>query len=247
MISRVKRARPEPSPSGNACGIDLTFEKARILPQMHPAPDFDPACRRCPRLAAHLTAVKADHPDYHCAPVAAFGASRPRLLVVGLAPGLHGANRSGRPFTGDHAGLLLYATLHKFGWASRPDSTHQGDGLKLHGCRITNAVKCLPPENKPLPVEVRTCNDFLRAELACLEPGAAVLALGGIAHRAVLSALGLKLADHPFAHGVRHVLPAGLILHGSYHCSRYNTQTQRLTPAMFEAVFRRIARQFKAA
>jgi uracil-DNA glycosylase family 4 len=212
---------------------------------MDSLPDFDPACRRCSRLSAHLAAVKAEHPDYHCAPVAPFGDPRPRLLVVGLAPGTHGANRTGRPFTGDHAGLLLYATLHKYGWSNRPVSTHAADGLKLGGCRITNAVKCLPPENKPLPVEVRTCNGFLRAELAALEQGAAVLALGTIAHQSVLRAQGLRLADYPFVHGAVHALPDGLTLHGSYHCSRYNTQTGRLTPAMFEAVFRRIARQLK--
>ena len=212
---------------------------------MDSLPDFDPACRRCSRLSAHLAAVKAEHPDYHCAPVAPFGDPRPRLLVVGLAPGTHGANRTGRPFTGDHAGLLLYATLHKYGWSNRPVSAHPADGLELRGCRITNAVKCLPPENRPLPVEVRTCNGFLRAELAALEQGAAVLALGTIAHQSVLRARGLRLADYPFGHGAMQALPDGLTLHGSYHCSRYNTQTGRLTPAMFEAVFRRIARQLK--
>jgi uracil-DNA glycosylase family 4 len=157
---------------------------------------------------------------------------------VGLAPGLHGANASGRPFTGDHAGILLYETLHKFGFASRPVSVSVDDGLRLKNCRITNAVKCLPPENKPLPMEVATCNGYLQSELAGLRAGSVVLALGNIAHRAVLRALELKQSACAFAHGARHELPGDLQLLDSYHCSRYNTQTRRLTTPMFEQVFK---------
>lgn len=201
---------------------------------------YDPDCRACPRLAGFLDQIRAKHPDYHARPVAAFGAVSPKLLIVGLAPGMHGANRSGRPFTGDHAGILLYATLHKFGYASAPVSVSGSDGLRLLDCRITNAVKCLPPANKPEPAEIRTCNRFLAAELAGLPDRASILALGQIAHQAVLRALGLRLADYPFAHGATHRLPDGRRLVSSYHCSRYNTQTRRLTREMFEAVFRQL-------
>ncbi len=205
-----------------------------------PAATFDPACRRCTRLAAFLDEVRAAHPAYHAAPVPPFGAPDARLLVVGLAPGMHGANATGRPFTGDHAGILLYATLHRFGFASRPESRHAGDGLELRDCRITNAVKCLPPQNKPQPGEVTQCRDFLAAELALLARGAVVVALGRIAHETLLRAWGQPLKAHAFAHGAEHALEeAGVTLLDSYHCSRYNTQTRRLTPAMFEAVFAR--------
>jgi uracil-DNA glycosylase family 4 len=159
------------------------------------------------------------------------------LLVVGLAPGLHGANRTGRPFTGDHAGILLYASLHRHGFATRPESVAADDGLRLNGCRITNAVRCVPPANKPEPAEVRRCNPFLAEELAELPQGAAILALGSVAHGAVLKALGLGLRDHPFAHGAVHSLGEGSALFDSYHCSRYNTQTRRLTAEMFDTVF----------
>ncbi len=198
-------------------------------------------CRRCPRLAGFLAEVRAEHPGYYARPVPSFGDDRPRLLVVGLAPGMHGANRTGRPFTGDHAGILLYATLHRHGFASGPGSVSADDGLRLSGCRITNAVRCLPPANKPEPAEVRQCNAYLEEELAALPQGAAVLALGNVAHGAVLRALGLKLREHPFAHGAVHLLVEGRALFDSYHCSRYNTQTRRLTPEMFEAVFAAIA------
>ena len=201
---------------------------------------FDPDCRACPRLAEFLDEVRARHPGYHARPVPPFGDAAPRLLIVGLAPSMHGTNRSGRPFTGDSAGVLLYATLHKFGYASAPESVAADDGLILTGCRITNAVKCLPPANKPEPGEIRACNSFLAAELATLPDQATLLALGLIAHQAVLRAYGLKLKDHPFAHGSDHRLPNGRRLVSSYHCSRYNTQTRRLTPEMFEAVFRQI-------
>jgi uracil-DNA glycosylase family 4 len=204
-------------------------------------PVFDPNCRRCERLAAFLDEVRGQHPDYHSAPVPAFGDPGARLLIVGLAPGLHGANRSGRPFTGDHAGILLYASLHRQGLASRPESLHRQDGLVLRQCRITNAVKCLPPANKPLPAEIRACNAYLAAELAALPAGAVVLALGQIAHRAVLLGLGMKQSALAFAHGAEYVLPGGRRLIDSYHCSRYNTQTRRLTEAMFDAVLARCA------
>lgn len=155
---------------------------------------------------------------------------------------MHGANRTGRPFTGDYAGILLYATLHKFGFGSLATSVCADDPLRLKACRITNAVKCLPPENKPETVEVRTCNRYLAAELKTLEPDAAILALGTIAHRAVLLALGEKPAAYRFGHGAVHRLPNDLVLFDSYHCSRYNTQTNRLTAQMFEDVFGAIAR-----
>jgi uracil-DNA glycosylase len=198
---------------------------------------FSLTCRDCPRLAAFLDGVRRKHPDYHARPVAPFGAANPRLLIVGLAPGMHGANRSGRPFTGDFAGILLYATLHRFGYASAALSVSADDGLKLKNCRITNAVKCLPPQNKPELDEVKQCNRYLQAELAGLKRGTPVLALGTVAHQAVLMAVGAKKASFPFAHRACHQLPNGLVLYDSYHCSRYNTQTRRLTPEMFAAVF----------
>jgi uracil-DNA glycosylase len=195
------------------------------------------ACERCPRLAGALSDVRASHPGYHARAVPAFGDASPRLLIVGLAPGMHGANRSGRPFTGDYAGELLYATLHAFGWSTAPVSVARDDGLALHGCRITNAVKCWPPANKPEPSEIRTCNDYLVREVGAMASGTAILALGLVAHGAVLRSLGLRASDHRFEHAARHVLPGGRTLFDSYHCSRYNTQTRRLTPSMFEAVF----------
>ena len=200
-------------------------------------PIFDLDCRACPRLATFLDEVHVKHPTYHARPVPAFGAAEPKLLIVGLAPGMHGANRSGRPFTGDTAGILLYQTLHQFGYASAPESVSLDDGLQLIDCRITNAVKCLPPGNKPEPGEIRECNRFLAAEIEALPAHASILALGQIAHQAVLRALGLKLKDYPFAHASDYRLSNGRRLVSSYHCSRYNTQTRRLTPEMFAAVF----------
>jgi uracil-DNA glycosylase family 4 len=199
-------------------------------------------CVRCPRLAAALDTARAENPGFHARPVAAFGDAQPRLLVVGLAPGFNGANRTGRPFTGDYAGQLLFGTLHKFGWANHAGSASPDDGLVLTGCRITNAVKCWPPENKPLPAEVRTCNSYLTEEIGALPSGSAVLALGQIAHGAVLRASGLKVSSVTFGHGVEADLPRGLRLFDSYHCSRYNTQTRRLTQEMFEDVFRAVGR-----
>jgi len=200
---------------------------------------FDPSCRRCPRLAAFLDEVQAEEPGYFCKPVPPFGDPQARLLIVGLAPGMHGANRTGRPFTGDHAGILLYATLHKFGFASGALSTSADDGLKLLDARITNSVKCLPPANKPLPMEIKACNDFLRAELKQSRSVRVILALGTIAHTAVLRACELASGAHRFAHAAEHSLSGGRVLLDSYHCSRYNTQTRRLTASMFESVIGR--------
>ena len=204
---------------------------------------YDQQCRRCPRLAGFLDEVKLEHPDYFCRPVPPFGDAQARLLIVGLAPGMHGANRSGRPFTGDYAGILLYQTLHKFGFASLPVSTSADDSLRLHGCRISNAVKCLPPQNKPETSEIKCCNPFLANELAQMPAGSIVLALGNIAHQAVLMACGAKRSAYGFAHAARHRLPDGMTLFDSYHCSRYNTQTRRLTADMFEAVFAQIRQE----
>lgn len=206
---------------------------------------YDPACRQCPRLASFLQSVKNENPTYFCKPVPPFGAARPRLLIVGLAPGMHGANATGRPFTGDYAGKLLYATLYKFGFSSKAESVDVGDGLELYDCRITNAVKCLPPENKPIPQEIGTCNAFLRAELSELPRNAALLALGGIAHRAILQALDLGQTSAKFSHGAQHALPTGHMLFDSYHCSRYNTNTRRLSEASFHDVFANVRQYMK--
>jgi uracil-DNA glycosylase len=198
---------------------------------------YDAHCRQCPRLATFLDDVKSEHPTYFCKPVPPFGVNQPKLLVVGLAPGMHGANATGRPFTGDHAGILLYETLHKFGFASRSISVSVDDGLKLVDARISNAVKCLPPGNKPTTEEIKTCNGFLRNELAALTTDTRILALGTVAHNAVLTALGYKVSAAKFAHAAVHTLPDGRTLFDSYHCSRYNTNTRRLTEAAFHAVF----------
>ncbi len=208
---------------------------------------FDPQCRRCRRLSDWLATVRSTHPAYHARPVPAFGDPRGRLLVVGLAPGMHGANRTGRPFTGDHAGILLYATLHQFGFASAAQSVDADDDLRLRDARITNAVKCLPPANKPLPAEVTQCNSFLAAELAQAPQVRVILALGTVAHGAVLRACGLPVAQRRFRHGAEHALSGGRVLLDSYHCSRYNTQTRRLTPAMFSAVLARARALIDAA
>ena len=200
---------------------------------------FAANCRLCPRLTAFLDEVRARYPGYHCRPVAPFGSARHRLLVVGLAPGLHGANRTGRPFTGDHAGILLYRTLHAQGFATRAESVAVDDGLRLRDCRISNAVKCLPPGNKPLPAEIRQCNRYLEWEVSALRPGAVIVALGSIAHGAVLRACGGKPASLRFSHGAEYALPGGLRLLDSYHCSRLNTNTGRLTPGMFDRIFAR--------
>ncbi len=219
-------ARPAPATSASATSASAT-------------PAFD--CPLCPRLAGFREANRLAFPDWHNRPVAPFGAAGAALFIVGLAPGLKGANRTGRPFTGDYAGDLLYATLMEFGLArgnylSRPD-----DGLELIDCRISNAVKCVPPKNKPIPAEIMTCNRFLKAEIAVMTRLKAVLALGGIAHGAVLKALGRRQSAFPFGHGGSHDLGDGRRLFDSYHCSRYNTNTNRLTPAMFREVVGRAA------
>jgi uracil-DNA glycosylase family 4 len=219
------------------------FRVARFLYSKNSCPRmnrvFDAACRRCPRLAAFLDSMRIAEPDYYNLPVPPFGDPEAKLLIVGLAPGMHGANRSGRPFTGDHAGILLYATLHKFGLATAPVSVSAQDGLSLINVRITNAVKCLPPANKPVPAEIKLCNDYLRAELEAASSVRVFLALGTIAHQAVLRAVGHTLQQFPFGHGAEHRLSGACTLLDSYHCSRYNTQTRRLTAAMFEAVVKR--------
>jgi len=200
---------------------------------------YDPDCARCPRLASFLEETRARYPDYWAHPVPSFGDQRARILIVGLAPGMHGANRTGRPFTGDHAGILLYQSLADAGLASAAASVSTEDGLALTGARIANAVKCVPPQNKPLPEEIRTCNAYLAQELRELPAVRVFLALGRIAHDAVLLAHGLSRGRHPFAHAKEHALSERQVLIDSYHCSRYNTQTRRLTPAMFRAVVAR--------
>jgi len=214
-----------------------------------PEPPHD--CRLCPRLSAYLDEHRSSHPEWFNAPVPSFGREDAELLIVGLAPGLKGANRTGRPFTGDYAGDLLYETLISFGFASGSYAAHPADGLSLVNCMITNAVRCVPPYNKPTPEEVRTCRPFFQGRLQALPRLRILLALGRIAHDQVLAALGLKKSAYPFAHGRCHSLPADLdsganaappygpplLLFDSFHCSRYNTNTGRLTADMFNAVF----------
>ena len=202
------------------------------------APDRD--CPLCPRLAQFRGDNREKFPDFYNGPVPSFGDPDARLLVVGLAPGLKGANWSGRPFTGDAAGTLLYPTLISFGFAQGTYAARPDDGLTLRDCRITNAVRCVPPQNKPTPAEIATCQRFLQDELALLTRLKVILALGAIAHGAVLTAFGHKKAAYKFVHGATHVLPNGAALADSYHCSRLNTNPGRLTPAMFEAVFKDI-------
>ena len=208
-----------------------------------PSPSRD--CPVCPRLVAFRGANRQAAPDWHNAPVPSFGPADARLLVVGLAPGLKGANRTGRPFTGDYAGDLLYATLKKFGFAAGSYDRRPDDGFNLIGCRITNAVRCVPPENKPTPAEIAACRPFLAGEIAGLPRLRAILALGSIAHGSVLAALGERPSRRPFKHGAFHALEGGLLLADSYHCSRYNTNTGRLTTEMFEAVVRTLRERLK--
>ena len=206
------------------------------------APVFDVACRRCQRLSDFLKGVSQQYPDYYAKPVPPFGDEDAELLIVGLAPGMHGANRTGRPFTGDHAGILLYQTLYDFGFGSQPVSESASDRLELVQCRISNAVKCLPPQNKPVGQEERNCNHFLAAEIS--QPDLKIiLTLGLLAHRAILRCLGLKLNRHQFGHNRSHHLDNGILLINSYHCSRYNTQTRRLTEPMFHEVFQNVRSQ----
>jgi uracil-DNA glycosylase family 4 len=203
-------------------------------------------CALCPRLVTFRDAQRALHADWHNAPVPSFGGLDARLLIVGLAPGLKGANRTGRPFTGDFAGDLLYATLLEFGFARGQYAASADDGLALLDCRISNAARCVPPENKPLPAEIAACRPFLVTEIAAMKRLAVIVALGQIAHGAVLAALAQKKSAFPFRHGAVHSLATGLRLADSYHCSRYNTNTGKLTTAMFQSVFREL-RQLLAA
>jgi len=200
-------------------------------------------CRRCPRLVALRHELGATYPSYHGASVTAVGPVDAALLVVGLAPGLHGAHRTGRPFSGDDSGGLLFEMLHAYGWANQPVSTGPGDGLVLHDCRITNAVKCLPPNNRPTASERRACNGFLRAELRAPR---VIIALGRLAHDAVIAALNLRPVDHRFVHARVHRLDRQRVLVDSYHCSRYNLNTRRLTRDGFAAVFAQARRRFPA-
>jgi uracil-DNA glycosylase family 4 len=194
-------------------------------------------CDLCPRLKAFRDDLNWQYPDWHNAPVNSFGSPQARLLIVGLAPGMKGANRTGRPFTGDYAGDLLYATMIKFGFARGHYQASPDDGLELDGAMITNAVRCLPPQNKPTGEEIRTCRPFLLAQIDALPRLGAILALGRIAHDSVLTTFGLVRARHAFGHGVAHDIGHNFRLYDSYHCSRYNTNTGRLTTDMFERVF----------
>ncbi|PKQ03811.1 MAG: uracil-DNA glycosylase [Alphaproteobacteria bacterium HGW-Alphaproteobacteria-11] len=202
-----------------------------------PGPEAPRDCPLCPRLVAYRRENAAAHPDWFNAPVPSFGTENARLLIVGLAPGVQGANRTGRPFTGDFAGDLLYSTLLDFGFAKGTYAARPDDGLKLVDAMIANAVRCVPPQNKPTPEEARTCLGFLTARMAALPRLKAVLALGRIAHDAALSARGLKRSSAVFGHGASHDIGGGLRLFDSYHCSRYNTNTRRLTEDMFRSVF----------
>ena len=225
---------------------------ATALPYPLPLPDSEPPrdCALCPRLAAFRAEIAEEFPDWWNAPVPAFGDPHAWLAIVGLAPGKHGAHRTGRPFTGDWAGDLLFATLDKFGLSSGTYEARPDDGLRLNGAIIVNSVKCLPPQNKPTPAEINTCRSFLKAQVSALSKVRIVIALGRIAHESFLRMEGKRLAENPFAHGAEHVLIGaetgpnngpnrGMTLIDSYHCSRYNTNTGRLTAEMFENVFAR--------
>lgn len=214
-----------------------------MTPSAVPSPDPPIDCGACPRLVAYRARARADHPDWFNGAVPSFGVADPRLVIVGLAPGLQGANRTGRPFTGDYAGDLLFATLIGLGLARGAYQGRADDGLTLVDCLITNAARCVPPENKPTPAEIATCRPHLAARLGAGARLRAVLALGTIAHDSALRALGARPQAHRFAHGALHRLPATatrgpVTLIDSYHCSRYNTNTGRLTPAMFEEAVR---------
>lgn len=210
---------------------------------------YDQNCQLCPRLSGFLQELQTKYPDYHNLPVAPFGAKSIQLLIVGLAPGMHGANATARPFTGDYAGILLYQTMHEYGWSNQAnavDLVAQQAGLvkadarlKLKKCRITNAVKCLPPQNKPIGAEIKTCNPYLKNEISEFKQGV-VLALGRIAHEAVIRAIDEKQSSYKFIHNQAHAITPSLTLLDSYHCSRYNTNTGRLTVDMFRDVFEHI-------
>jgi uracil-DNA glycosylase family 4 len=205
------------------------------MPREKPGRD----CPRCPRLVAFREELRREEPTWFNAPVPSFGPVDARVLIVGLAPGMQGANRTGRPFTGDYAGVLLYDTLARYKFARGKYGAHPDDGVELTDCRITNAVRCVPPENKPTPAEIRACRDFLAPTIAEMKRLNTIVSLGRIAHDSVLTALGVRKSVAPFRHGGRHALD-GVTLFSSYHCSRYNTNTGVLTPDMFRAVFRAV-------
>ncbi len=224
---------------------DATAHPASTIPAAEPSRN----CAFCPRLKTYREDLRQAEPHWHNAPVPSFGKTSARLLIVGLAPGVRGANRTGRPFTGDYAGDLLYATLKEFGFAKGDYAADPADGLELTDCRITNAVRCVPPQNKPLPLEMTNCRPFLLAAIGEMPKLEAIVALGRIAHDSTLRALDARLSSRPFGHGAMHDLPAGermLRLYDSYHCSRYNTNTGVLTPGMFRAVFCEIRQHLSA-
>jgi uracil-DNA glycosylase family 4 len=244
MTERPKLVHPKGRPRAvrakSAAGTGDLFTAVGVRPAKGARTEYyDPDCTLCPRLAEFLAETHQRHPDYFSRPVPSFGAAAPKMLIVGLAPGMHGANRTGRPFTGDYAGVLLYETLHELGLATRPESVSADDGLELRGARISNAVKCVPPENKPLPDEIRRCNAYLQSEIKALKSVRVVLALGRVAHDGVLLALGLKRSQFAFGHGREHAFDATRYLVDSYHCSRYNTSTKVLTTEMFRKVLTR--------
>ncbi len=210
-------------------------------------PEAPKLCGLCPRLVDFRQDNRRKAPDWFNGAVPSFGDATAPLLIVGLAPGLNGANRTGRPFTGDYAGDLLYGTLLEFGFAEGHYAARPDDGLRLVGCMISNAVRCVPPQNKPTPAEIATCCGYLRARLAALPNLSAIVALGRIAHDSVLTALGCRKAQFPFAHGAQHDVRPGLRLYDSFHCSRYNTNTRRLTPEMFHAVFAAVRERLPAS
>jgi uracil-DNA glycosylase len=226
-MTRNSRTENDPARRGQLSGA--------ASPPLEP----DRNCPLCPRLADFRAQARAREPGWFNSPVASFGDPDARLLIVGLAPGLQGANRTGRPFTGDYAGDLLYATLLEYGFAKGVYQARPDDGFTLVDCRISNAVRCVPPQNKPLPLEINTCRQFLIATIATMPKTRAIVALGRIAHESTLKALGMRSAAAPFGHGAIHA--AGTIkLYDSYHCSRYNTNTRLLTPDMFRSVFAKV-------
>ncbi|MCO5131305.1 MAG: uracil-DNA glycosylase [Xanthobacteraceae bacterium] len=232
-MTTISTTKP-PSPSRPVADIRPDTDPGIVDPA-EPGRD----CPLCPRLVDFRNTIRSREPGWHNAPVRSFGDRDAALLIVGLAPGLQGANRTGRPFTGDYAGDLLYATLIAFGFARGTYQARPDDGLTLIDCRISNAVRCVPPQNKPLPVEIRTCRQFLETTLADMPRLRAIVALGRVAHDSTVKALGLRAAAAPFAHGAMHQAGA-LRLYDSYHCSRYNTNTGVLTPAMFQSVFAKV-------
>ena len=200
-------------------------------------PHRDHTCRLCPRLAEFLDEARAKNPDWHNAPVNGYGPVNAPIMLIGLAPGMRGANRTGRPFTGDFAGDLLFQTLAQFDLSNGQYDARPDDGVELTQIRIINAVRCVPPQNKPIGAEIKTCRQFLTQDVAAMTALKVIITLGRIGHQSALKALGLREKDYPFSHGGKHLLPNGVTLISSYHCSRYNTQTNRLTTAMFHDVF----------